>query len=138
MERRYAWVIHPLQAVLLAGSLSLFLGALVSDVAYFKTYQIQWQNFASWLIVGGLFFSGFALIFAIVDWFSAVRRAAGSVAYGIVLLVTWLLAFYNALVHARDAWASMPASLVLSAIVMALIVIATWLGFYRGGRTDAY
>jgi uncharacterized membrane protein len=125
-------------AVLVAGGLALFLGATISDVAYFRSYHIQWQNFASWLIVGGLTFSGFAMVFAIVDWFDAARRAAGSVFYGILLFVTWLIALYNALVHGRDAWASMPASLILSVVVMVLIVIATWLGFSRGGRHDAY
>ena len=46
--------IHPLHAALLAGTVPLFLGALLSDIAYARTYEIQWANFASWLIVGGL------------------------------------------------------------------------------------
>ncbi|MEX0899841.1 MAG: DUF2231 domain-containing protein [Gammaproteobacteria bacterium] len=135
---RYSRVIHPLHAVLLAGSFALFLGALLSDIAYYQTYEIQWNNFASWLIVGGLFFAGFALVFTIVDAFRADRRAAGSLVYGLVLLITWVVAFFNALMHARDAWASMPGGLVLSVIVMVLALVATWLGFARGGRYDAY
>jgi uncharacterized membrane protein len=46
-----------------------------------------------------------------------------------VLLATWVLGFVNALVHAQDAWASMPAALVLSLIVAVLAIVATWLGF---------
>ncbi len=137
MERRYARVINPLHAVLLAGSLWLFWGALLSDIAYYRTFEIQWNNFASWLITGGCVLAGFALMFAVVDWFRADRRAAGSIAYGVLLLVTWVIAFFNALMHARDAWASMPTGLVLSVIVALLIVIATWLGFARGDRYDA-
>lgn len=128
--RRYARVIHPLHAVLLAGGFAVFLGAMLSDIAYARTYEIQWNNFASWLIVGGLFFAGFALIFAFVDVFRADRRAAGSVFYTVMLLVTWIVAFFNALMHARDAWASMPMGLVLSVIVLALMFVVTWLGFY--------
>lgn len=130
IERRYARVIHPLHAVLLAGSLSLFLGATLSDLAYARTYEIQWNNFASWLIVGGLLLAGFALVFAIVDGFRADRRAAGSVRYAGLLFLTWVIAFLNALMHARDAWASMPTGLVLSVIVLALMFVVTWLGFY--------
>ena len=36
----------PLHATLLAGTVPLFLGALLSDIAYTQTYQIQWANFA--------------------------------------------------------------------------------------------
>ena len=46
-------VLHPLHAALLAGTVPLFLGALLNDIAYAKTYQIQWSNFASWLIAEG-------------------------------------------------------------------------------------
>jgi hypothetical protein len=40
-----------------------------------------------------------------------------------------VMGFVNALVHAGDAWASMPTGLVLSGIVSLLSVIAAWLGF---------
>ena len=38
----------PLHAILLGGTVSLFLGAMLSDIAYYQTHQIQWSNFASW------------------------------------------------------------------------------------------
>lgn len=56
--------IHPVHAVFLAGVIPLFAGALLSDIAYFRTYEIQWQNFASWLLAGGLVMAGVALVFA--------------------------------------------------------------------------
>ena len=62
-------VIHPVHAVLLASTLPLFLGALLSDWAYSSTYQIQWTNFASWQVAGGLVFTGLALLWAIIDSF---------------------------------------------------------------------
>ena len=130
IERRYSRVIHPVHAVLLAGSIPLFLGAALCDAAYASTYEIQWNNFASWLLVGALFSSGFALIFLIVDLFRADRRVRGIGIYGVILLATWLVGFFNALMHARDAWASMPAGLVLSVIVTVLACVATWFGFY--------
>lgn len=118
--------LHPLHAILLAGSLSLFLGALLSDITYYNSYQIQWGNFASWLLAGALVFCGFALLCALIDLF----RGRGRLPYVVVLLATWILGFIDALVHAKDAYAVMPGGLVLSVIVMLLILVATWLGFF--------
>ncbi|HEY0879526.1 MAG TPA: DUF2231 domain-containing protein [Zeimonas sp.] len=129
LERSDPRLIGPLHAVLLAGTVPLFLGAALSDAAYATTYEIQWNNFASWLLVGGLVLAGVALAFAIVDLFRADRRARGIVPYASVLLVTWLVGFFDALMHARDAWAGMPAGLVLSVIAAVLACVATWLGF---------
>ena len=132
VERRYSTVINPLHAVLLAGTVPLFLGAALSDAAYVSTYEIQWNNFASWLIVGGLAFAGIALLFAIIDLCRADRRASGHRPVCVrLLLATWVLGFFDALVHARDAWASMPTGLVLSVIVVVLACVATWFGFCR-------
>ena len=67
--------IHPLHAFLLAGAVPLFLGALLSDITYARSYQIQWSNFASWLIAGALVFAGFAIVML----GSNPRSGAGSV-----------------------------------------------------------
>lgn len=120
--------LHPLHAFLLAGAVPLFLGALLSDIAYARSYQIQWSNFASWLIAGALVFAGFALLWAAVDLLRASRRGKRALIYAVLLLATWVLGFINALVHAKDAWAIMPSSLILSVIVAALACVATWLG----------
>ncbi len=125
----YSEAIHPAHAVLLAGCLPMFLGAALSDIAYVRTYEIQWLNFAAWLIVGGLLFAGIALMFVVVDASRPKQRLAGIAAYAAVLLTIWVLGFFNALMHARDAWASMPSGLVLSLIVAVLACVATWLGF---------
>jgi uncharacterized membrane protein len=129
IERRYSEVVYPLHAILLAGTLPFFLGALLSDIAYAKSYNIQWQNFASWFLVGGLIFAGVALVFAIVDLFQTHRRVRGIGVYFLILLVTWVVGFFDALMHARDAWAGMPGGLILSAIVTLLACVAIWFGF---------
>lgn len=130
--------IHPIHAVLLAGTIPLFLGGMLSDIAYSASYEIQWNNFASWLIAGGLVFGGCALLWAIIVLVRAERRSACSFLYALLLLLAWVLGFINSLVHAKDAWASMPTGLILSVIVLALACAATWLGFAKqnagGGR----
>lgn len=127
--------IHPLHALLLGGSVPLFLGALFSDIAYFNSYHIQWSNFSSWLIAGALVFSGLALLCALVGLFRSSHRHGRPLAYFLLLLAGWILGFVNALIHAKDAWAVMPAGLVLSVIVTILVLAAAWLGFFgmRGG-----
>jgi uncharacterized membrane protein len=123
--------VRPLvDAFLLAAMVPPFLGAALSDYAYTASNEVQWINFASWLIVGGLVFGGIALACALVEL--AGNRRAGRIAIRVLLLLaTWVLGFVNALVHARDAWASMPAGFVLSVVVTVLACVAAWLGFSR-------
>ena len=128
--------IHPLHAVLLSGTVPLFLGVLLNDIAYFKTYEVQWKNFASWLIVGALVFTAVTLIWALIELIRAGRRATLRAVYVVLLLAIAVLGFVNALVHAGDAWASMPGGLVLSAIIMLLVVAATWSGFASSRRIE--
>nr|WP_223861737.1 DUF2231 domain-containing protein [Geminicoccus harenae] len=127
--------IHPLHAILLAFPLPLFLGALLSDIAYWRTFQIQWANFSSWLIAGGLLVGAFALLWALINLFrSHAGHRKRPVVYFIVLLAMWVLGFINALVHAKDAWGTMPEGLYLSVITALLALVASWIG-YAGFRT---
>jgi uncharacterized membrane protein len=129
--------LHPVNTVFLAGTIPLFLGALLSDIAYASTYEIQWKNFASWLLVGGLVFGALALLAAVIEFFRARSRQPREVIYVISLLAAWILGLINALVHAGDAWASMPRGLILSAIVAALSIAATALRLSANGRVAA-
>lgn len=126
-----------LHAILLAFPVALFTTALVTDIAYFNTAQIQWANFASWLIAGGLFVGAFAVLWALVDvvrWRS--RGARGRVVYLVSLLAMWVLGFVDALVHAKDAWAVMPAGLYLSGVVTILALVAAWVAHSGWGAGD--
>jgi len=122
--------LHPLHAVVLAGTVPLFLGVLLNDVAYSSSYEVQWKNFASWLLVGGLVLGGFALLWSLIELRRLRPRGVRSALYCFLLLAMWVLGFIDALVHAGDAWASMPAGLILSAIVAVLAMAATGLRFF--------
>ncbi|TCH98412.1 hypothetical protein EJV46_13600 [Roseococcus sp. SYP-B2431] len=124
--------LHPLHAILLAFPFPLFLGALLSDVAYGRSFELQWANFSSWLIAGGLLVGAFAVIWALVDLLRGGRAHRGRLAlYFAVLLAMWVLGFINALVHAKDAWATMPEGLYLSVVTTVLAVAAAWMGYSR-------
>jgi len=129
--------LHPFHGILLAATVPLFLGGLLSDLAYASSYQIQWSNFASWLIVGGLVFGSGALLWALANLIFARPRRNYSSLYTALLATTWVLGLFNSLIHAKDAWATMPAGLVLSVIVVLLACASTWVGFVKcgpGGR----
>lgn len=125
--------LHPVHAVLLGGMFPLFLGGLLSDLAYASSYQIQWTNFASWLIVGGLVFSGFALLWSIIELIRADRRRGQFLVFTLLLFATWVVGFFNSLTHAKDAWSAMPMGLILSVIGVLLACASTWLGFAKFG-----
>jgi uncharacterized membrane protein len=125
--------LHPIHGVLLAGTLVLFFIGLLSDLAYASSYQIQWSNFASWLIAAGLLFGGLALLWAIINLIRAAEHSRPLLLYTGLLLALWVLGFFNALIHARDAWAIMPVGLILSVIGVLLAGATAWLGFVRFG-----
>jgi len=126
----YPRALHPLHAILLAFPLPLFLGALLSDLAYSSTYEVQWTNFASWLIAGAMLTGALVTLWALVECLvSGQQRTGKHFAYLIVLLVMMAVGFINALVHAKDGWAAMPAGLWLSVVVTLLALIASWIGY---------
>ena len=122
--------IHPAHAMLLAFPLPMFLAAWFSDLAYTSSYHVQWVNFASWLIVGGLVGGGFALLWIAIELVrDRTTRLPRQLVYAGVMLAMFVLGFINALEHAKDAWATMPAGVWLSFIVTVLALVASWIGF---------
>lgn len=127
--------LHPLHALLLGFPPPLFLGALLADLAYARTFHAQWANFASWLIAGALFAGGFALLWALVEVIGAGRDRRGRAAVHCgVLLLMWGLGLVDAFVHGKDAFAIMPAALYVSAVVALLALVAAWMGYARVRR----
>ena len=126
----YRPLTHPVHIVLLVSTLPLFLGAFLNDWAYSASYQTQWINFASWLIAGALVFLGTALVWTVIDALrsDAPRGRAIWIFVGLIV-TTFVVGFINALVHAKEAGATMPAGLVLSVIALILAAASIWHGF---------
>jgi uncharacterized membrane protein len=134
---RLAGPTHPLHAFLLAAPVPLFLGGFLSDLAYGSTPEPQWSNFAAWLIAGAMVFAGFALLWALIALLRARAGRSGRAVVFVLLLAVFVLGLVDSFVHARDAYAIMPAAPILSAIVTVLSGAAAWLGFagLRSGET---
>jgi len=117
---------NPIHAILLAFPIGLFTAAAVTDITYLNTAQIQWSNFSSWLLAGGLFFGGLVLLWAIIDlarWRTASGRNRRTL-YVLLLAVMWVTGFIDALLHSRDAWYSVTATGLVLSIVTALLALA--------------
>jgi uncharacterized membrane protein len=128
VSRRRGGALDPLHALFGAFPLAYFVLAFLTDIAYSRSYNLQWQYFSIWLIVAGLIMGGFAILFGAIDWLVGRRRTAerprGSGWHILLPIIAWLLALLNAFVHSRDGWtAVVPEGLILSGIV-ALLMIA--------------
>ncbi len=122
--------IHPVHAILLAFPLPLFLGALLSDIAYHSSQHVQWANFSSWLIAGAMVAGTAVVLWSLTALFrGSAATKARRVAYAVVSIIMWGLGLVNALVHARDAWSTMPLGLYLSIVVSLLALAASWIGY---------
>ncbi len=117
---------NPILAVLAISSFPLFLGGLLADIGYARTYQIQWLNFAAWLIAGAMVFTGFALAWALLSVVRTSFRDRASLVPFLLLAAMFLLGLLNSFMHARDAWGAMPGGLVLSLTVTILAAVAVW------------
>ena len=127
-----------MHAVFALSCVPLFLGALLSDWAYSSSHQIQWVNFAAWLIAGGLLIAGPALLWGAVDVLrSSANRYRQGLIYLTLLLSTFVVGVINALVHAKDGWAAMPTGLILSAVVVVLAATASAVGLAGSMRRTA-
>lgn len=124
-------ILHPLHAILLAFPIALFAGAMAADITYLNSAEMQWSNFAAWLIAGAVLFGGFVLVWAIVA-FLRLRAAPGrgrALIYLALVAVMWIAGLFNAFQHSRDGWSSVgTAGLLLSILSTLLALAAGWIG----------
>ncbi|MFC4296202.1 DUF2231 domain-containing protein [Novosphingobium tardum] len=120
----------PIHAMLVPFPIACFTGALLTDITYAKSADIQWTNFSQWLLAFGLLMAVIAGLFGLVDFLSGPRPRP-SIGWwhlgGNALLMA--VALVNNFVHARDGWTSVvPTGLILSIVTVALMVVTGFLG----------
>ncbi|MBS9719385.1 DUF2231 domain-containing protein [Tianweitania sp. BSSL-BM11] len=109
---------------------------LLTDIAYYLSANLLWQNFSSWLLFAGLVFGGFALVVAIIEFLArsglALLRPTWPVIVG--YLVVLLLALLNSFIHAGDGWtAVVPYGLATSAVTFVVMLVVA--GMNRSMKT---
>jgi uncharacterized membrane protein len=127
-DRRPARPIHPLFAFLLSATVPLFLGALLSDWTYANSAEVQWANFAAWLLAGAMVFTGFAGLASLISLISARSWRGWRLLVFLLLLAAFILGMIDCFVHARDAYGIIPGGPIFSAIVTLIVIIATIAG----------
>ena len=113
-------LLHPR---LVAAGAALLLAGFVTDVCYWRTLLVQWENFSMWLLAGGLVMALLAGLLLALD--AALGRLK-SIAWGRFLMLTAaaFVSLVNAFVHSRDAYtAVVPQGLALSAVAAALLLV---------------
>lgn len=108
--------------------------ALIFDIAYLQTSNLQWLHFSEWLLFAGITAGGIAFFIGAIDFLVSRRRPSWpAVAFIVVALV---LALVNNFVHTADGWtAVMPMGLTLS-ILTVLALVASGLFLIMGARHD--
>lgn len=130
---------HPIHPMLVSVPIVCFIGALLTDITYAVTAEIMWADFSAWLLVVGVIIGVLAAIAGLIDFLGSRRiRALGTAWLHLIgNLIVLVLAFFNALVHTRDAWTSVvPSGLTLSIITVLILPVTGWLGWtmvYRYG-----
>lgn len=120
-----------LRSIPLHFSAACFIGALITDIAYWQTAEMTWANFSAWLLAAGLVTGGVALLAGLLDLARGRFRFAGlaSVLYVLGGIAVFAISFLNALVHSRDAWTSVvPLGLALSIVAFVFIVVVSICG----------
>jgi uncharacterized membrane protein len=117
---------NALHAILLAFPVALFTTALVTDIAYLRTEELQWTNFSSWLIAGGLVFTGLVLAWATVSLILGLRNGPWlrDAVYAGLLAALLVLGLVNAFQHSRDGWSSVETTGLVLSILCALLALA--------------
>lgn len=102
-----------------------FVAALIFDITYARTAVIIWDKGAAWLIVFGLLFAVVPRLIDLVRvWIRPLHRVTGAEKLDFWLhLLAIVAAIFNAFVHSRDAYATMPAGLWLSACTVLLMSV---------------
>lgn len=121
--------IHPLLAAI---PFTCFTGALLTDIAYWQSANMQWANFSAWLLAAGLFIAVFAVIVGIIDFLAdrRIRELGVAWLYAGGNAVAIILAILNSFIHSRDAYTSVvPMGLILSSLTVMIMLVTGWMGW---------
>lgn len=121
----------PIHAMLVPFPIVCFTGALLSDITYARTAEVQWTNFSQWLLAFGTMIAGIAALFGLIDLFANPSVTRPRIGYWHLLLnlLVFILSLFNNFVHARDGWTSVvPTGLALSWLTVLVMIVSGFLG----------
>lgn len=113
---------YPIQSLFVPFPFVCFTLALATDIAFWQSGNVMWQNFSARLLFARLVFGALAILAGLVDLMRPRTRPIRPPFLSSLLYLTILaLALANSLVHAGDGWAAVvPYGLALSAVIFLL------------------
>jgi len=123
---------HPIHPMLVPIPIACFVGALLTDLLYWRTAAMQWANFSAWLVTVGVLVGWLAAIAGLIDFLGNrfIRAQPPAWPHFIGNAIALTIATVNMLVHSRDAWTSVvPTGLILSAVTVVLLLFTGWMGW---------
>jgi uncharacterized membrane protein len=122
---------HPLHPMFVPFPIAFFVGALVTDLVYWRTASMMWETFSIWLITAGLIMGGLAAVTGAIDFLSnrEIRGLSPAWPHALGNTIALILALINAFVHSRDGYTSVvPEGLILSVLVVIILAFTAWMG----------
>jgi len=116
-----------LGTMLLSVPIFCFGAALLTDISYVKSADIQWTNFSSWLLAYGMAFIILAILVSIIRYLMTRGRTRPITdwLFGLFLLAAAVTGLFDNFIHTHDGWTSVwPTGLTLTAVTVVLLVIA--------------
>ncbi len=123
---------HPLHPMLVVIPIACFAGTLLTDLAYWRTANLQWAVMSSWQLTIGLVVALFAVIAGLIDFLGErrIRDLSAVWIHAIGNAIALVLAIINAFVHSRDGWTSVvPTGLILSTLTVLILLVTGWMGW---------
>jgi uncharacterized membrane protein len=123
---------HPIHPMLVPFPIACFVGVFLTDLVYWRTADMLWADFSTWLVTVGLIMACLAAIAGLIDFLSSrsIRLQPPAWPHAIGNVVVLILATLNMLVHTRDAWTSVfPWGLILSTVVVLILLFTGWMGW---------
>jgi uncharacterized membrane protein len=122
---------HPIHPMLITMPVTFFIGALLSDLAYWGNGELFWSTASRWLLGAGLATAALAAAAGLTDFLGDRRIRAISAAWQHLFanLALVALQLVNLVLRLdRGADVVVPTGLVLSAIGVAILAFSGWKG----------
>lgn len=106
--------------------LGFFVAAWIFDIIYIFSTEIMWIKAASWLITFGLLIAVIPRLINLVQvWIGrSYPQGPATKAHFWAWLLAIILSIFNAFIHSRDAFAVVPAGVILSTLVVLLLLFS--------------
>jgi uncharacterized membrane protein len=123
---------HPIHPMLVVFPIAFLVGALATDLAFWRTDDQFWALASKWLLAAGVIMGALAAMAGLIE-FLTIRRVRSLAAGWVHFLgnaAAILIALWNLLHRLGGDPGAMvvPYGIVLSAIVVALFLVTGWLG----------